>query len=306
MTAGSAHVGAMREPLRLGLFGYGEVAHALALGLSRAGLGSIAAYQRRPLSALALERARQSDVWLVDAPADLAASCDVVIALTQGGEALRAAQSIACALTPAHCYADLSSASPSTKQAIATLLAPTGASFVDGVIEASPLERGHALPVLLSGPGAKRFDALLRPWGLQTRCVGEAAGDASLIKALRNLLVKGQMALLIEAMTAARQVGVEEELFASVAGWYDALPFAENATRVLRTTPIHAARRAEEAQAARAILHELGLDPVMAQATSQVLGRVAALDLRSALGGVAPATLEEALQCMAPAVGRAG
>jgi 3-hydroxyisobutyrate dehydrogenase-like beta-hydroxyacid dehydrogenase len=110
--------------------------------------------------------------------------------------------------------------------------------------------------------------------------------------------MKGQIALLIECAIAARRYGISDEVLASVAEWYDALPFMANATRVLRTTTVHAARRAEEAEIAQAILEELGIEPVMTRATVTLLGRIAKLGLRERLGGVVPDSHETALDLM--------
>jgi hypothetical protein len=92
----------------------------------------------------------------------------------------------------------------------------------------------------------------------------------------------------------------------SAAQWHDALPWRANALRIIRTTPVHAGRRAEEADMARALLESLGVDPVMTRATVDVLGRVATLGLRDALGDRSPQTIEAAIDLMAPAVRRGG
>ena len=57
---------------------------------------------------------------------------------------------------------------------------------------------------------------------------------------------------------------------------------------------------------ARALLESLGVDPVMTRATVDVLGRVAALGLRDALGDRSPQTIEAAIDLMTPAVRRGG
>jgi len=205
---------------------------------------------------------------------------------------------MADALRAHHCYVDLASAAPATKREIAKVLAPSGALFADGAIEGSPLEHGHRFPIIVSGPGAAAFSAAMAPWGMRISTVGAEVGRAAAIKGLRHVLMKGQIALLIECAIAARRYGISDEVLASVAEWYDALPFMANATRVLRTTTIHAARRAEEAEMAQAILGELGIEPVMTRATATVLGRIAKLGLRERLGGVVPASLETAVELM--------
>jgi 3-hydroxyisobutyrate dehydrogenase-like beta-hydroxyacid dehydrogenase len=284
--------------LRLGILGYGEVGHGLALGLGRAGLASIAAYQREPHSALTKERARASGVRLVSSPAELAEAADLVIAVTQGTESLNAARSMREALRAHHCYVDLASATPRTKHEIAEIVGASGALFADGAIEGSPLDHEHRFPIIVSGPGAAAFSDAMAAWGMRIRVVGAEVGRAAAIKGLRHILMKGQIALLIECALAAKRCGISEEVLASAAEWYDALPFMANATRLLRTTTVHAARRAEEAEMAQAILEELGIEPVMTRATVTLLAKIAKLGLRERLGGVVPDSHETAVDLM--------
>jgi 3-hydroxyisobutyrate dehydrogenase-like beta-hydroxyacid dehydrogenase len=138
----------------------------------------------------------------------------------------------------------------------------------------------------------------MTPWDMRISVVGAEVGRAAAIKGLRHILMKGQIALLIECAIGAKRYGISEEVLASVAEWYDALPFMANATRVLRTTTVHAARRAEEAEIAQAILEELGIEPVMTRATVTLLGRIAKLGLRERLGGVVPDSHETAVDLM--------
>ena len=128
--------------------------------------------------------------------------------------------------------------------------------------------------------------------------IGTEIGSAAGIKALRHILIKGQMALLIEASVAARRYGLEAELFKSVAEWYDSSSFMANADRVLRTVTVHAKRRAEEADMAKALLTDLGIESIMTAATSVLLHRIGDLGLRVSLGAVPPASAKEAIDLM--------
>ncbi len=289
-----------RRQLRLGIVGYGEVGHGLALGLGQAGLASIAAYQRNGGSALTRARAHASGVRLVSSPAELADCADLIIAVTQGIESVNAARAIANSLGPDHCYVDLASTTPQAKHDIGAIIAARGALFADGAIEGSPLEHGHRIPIIVSGPAAAAFARALMPWGMRITVVGPDIGRATAIKALRHILMKGQIALLIECLAAARRYGISNEVLASVAEWYDALPFMDNASRLLRTTAIHAKRRCEEAEVALSVLDELGIEPIMTRGTVALLGQVAKLGLRERLGGVIPESHDVAMELMQP------
>ena len=286
------------QQIRLGIYGYGEVGHGIAYGLAKAGLVSIAAYQRPPLMQLAIDRAQLARVRRVESPAELAARSDLILAATQGTEALRAAEAISAHLTPAHCYVDLASATPKIKQAIAASLAASGAEFADGILEGSPLEAEHRVPILACGPGAARFGNTMNPWGMRITAIGPEIGRAAAIKGLRHIMTKGHIALLIECAIAARRYGIADEVFASVAEWFDSAPFQSTASQVLRSTTVHARRRAEEVAMAAAMMDEMGIEPIMCSATEKLLGKIADLDLRTSLGGAAPATVEAALRLM--------
>ena len=291
-------------PPRLGLVGLGEIGHGLALGLRGAGLGGVVAWQRDAGREHVRRRAAEAGVRLLDAPGAIGAEADLVIAATQGSQALDAARAVAPALGASHLYVDLSSASPEVKREVEATLAARGTAFVDGVLEGSTLEHAHRVPILASGPGARAFADLMSPWGMRIEVVGPVTGQASAVKLLRSVLMKGTIALLVECLAAARAAGVDAQVIASAAQWHDALPWRANALRIVRTTPVHAARRAEEADMARALVESLGVDPVMTRATVDLLGRVAALGLRDALGDRSPTTIEAAIDLMAPAVRR--
>lgn len=293
-------------PLRLGLVGLGEIGHGLALGLRDAGLVGTVAWQRDAGREHVRRRAAEAGVRLLESPQALGSEADLLIAVTQGSQAFEAARAIAPALRASQLYVDLSSASPDVKRAIEAALAERGTPFADGVLEGSTLEHAHRVPILASGAGASAFADRMGPWGMRIEVIGAHAGQASAVKLLRSVLMKGTIALLLECLAAARAAGVDAQVIASAAQWHDALPWRANALRIVRTTPVHAARRAEETDMARALLESLGVDPVMTRATVDVLGRVAALGLRDALGDRSPQTIEAAIDLMTPAVRRGG
>jgi hypothetical protein len=58
---------------------------------------------------------------------------------------------------------------------------------------------------------------------------------------------------------------------------------------------VHGERRAREMEEAAATLRELGIDPMMAEATARRMDWAAKLDLRSQFGGEFPKTYAEVL-----------
>ena len=294
----------LRRQIRLGIVGYGEVGHGLALGLHDEGLHDIYVYQRRPDTALNRDRSTLSHVMFASSLCELAERSDIIIAATPGTESLNVATAIAPALLPRHIYLDIASATPDIKRRVGDILAPSGAQVGDGAIEGSPLEDGHRVRLAISGPAAEACALVLVPWGVRVTVVGDALGDAAAIRLLRTIMQKGLTAVLLECAVAAGHYGLRAEMLRSIAQYYDDRPFMDVASRMLRSTAIHAGRRAQEAAMAATTLQEIGVEPIMTSAASRLLARVAALGLKERLDGIVPERYEDALDAMEPALRR--
>ena len=121
--------------------------------------------------------------------------------------------------------------------------------------------------------------AELAELGMDWRVAGMQVGDASSIKMLRSVMIKGLEALSAECMLAARRAGVEGAVLASLQasdpGWDWRGRSAYNLERMM----VHGARRAAEMREVAATLRELGLPDRMAAATAEWQDQIAALHL---------------------------
>lgn len=290
----------MQHQIRLGLVGYGEVGSTLGHGLRASGLDSVVAYDSHafdgPYSGLIQARARAAGVRLVADHAQLAAEADIVLGVTPGSSSLASAASLAAALSPAHVFVDVASATPKIKRAVAARLAPCGALLGDASIVGTPAD-GHALPILASGPAAERMRDALVPWGMRIEPVGPEIGTASGIKIMRSVVMKGMEALLVECLLASSELGIDGAILASIDRTLKR-PFAEVANALLTTGAIHAERRAEEVAMSAEALADAGLDPMMARAAAARLRWVADLDLKRHFGGMVPGTYQDVLAAM--------
>jgi 3-hydroxyisobutyrate dehydrogenase-like beta-hydroxyacid dehydrogenase len=281
-----------RRQIRVGIIGFGEIGNAIGAGLREEGLESISAYDIGAFegteSALIQNRADSAGVRLVRTPAELAAVADYLIAAVPGSDTLAAAEAIAPSLRASHLYADIASATPKVKQAVGAVLRAGGAQIADGGIMGSPHQDGHTMPVLASGPGARKFHAAFVPWGMRIEVVGAELGAGSGIKIIRSVVMKGIEALCIECGLASTRYGIHDEVFGSIAKWLDQRSFLETMKFFLRTDAIHAGRRAEEAAMSADALEEVGIEPVMTRSTVALLQRTADMGLREAFGGVVP------------------
>ncbi|HTM03525.1 MAG TPA: NAD(P)-binding domain-containing protein, partial [Vicinamibacterales bacterium] len=106
--------------MRIGFIGFGEAGFTIGKGLRDAGLEQLFAYDvathSRDRGPLIQSRAGQAGAQLVDSPAALASSADVLLSTVTCSSALEAATQHAPYLTPAHLYADLNSVSPDVKR----------------------------------------------------------------------------------------------------------------------------------------------------------------------------------------------
>ena len=167
---------------------------------------------------------------------------------------------------PGVLWADLNTASPGTKRQLAGLAEDAGVPFADVAMMAPVPGRGLRVPMLASGPGAARYAALLGPLGAAIEVLDGPAGLAASKKLLRSVFYKGMAASIVEALDAARAAGEEQWLAEHISA---ELAAADAATvdRITEGTRRHAVRRAAEMEAAADMLTELGVPPLMADAS---------------------------------------
>jgi 3-hydroxyisobutyrate dehydrogenase-like beta-hydroxyacid dehydrogenase len=163
-------------------------------------------------------------------------------------------------------WADLNTASPGIKRRLAGLAHDAGVPFADVAMMAPVPGRGLRVPMLASGAGAGRYAALLTPLGAGIEVLDGPAGLAASKKLLRSVFYKGMAASIVEALDAARAAGDEPWLREHIAAELAAME-AASLDRITRGTRQHAVRRAAEMAAAASMLAELGVPPLMADAS---------------------------------------
>ena len=202
--------------------------------------------------------------------ASTVAGADVVLVVTGAAEAAHVFDAIVEALPVDALIADLSTSAPVDKAERAAKTAAHGAAFVDVALMTPVPGSGLRTLSFVSGPGAERYAAALRPLGVPVEVVGDRAGDASTRKLLRSVTMKGLAAIVIEAVRAAERAGVAEWLWADLVAEMEAAD-SGLLERLLRGTGVHAGRRVHEMEASAALLSSLGVDPVMTRATIEAL-----------------------------------
>lgn len=268
---------------RIAMIGFGEAGRAFVSGWGEAARGRVAAHDIKaadPAQAPAMAvAAAERGIACHALPAEALEGAAVAFCLVTADQALAAAEAAAPHLPPGTLWLDGNSCAPGTKRAAAQAIEAAGGRYVDLAIMAPVHPRKHQTPALLGGPHADAALDILSPFGMNLRKAGERVGDASSIKMLRSVMIKGFEALTAECLLAARRAGVEEAVLASLQasdpGWDWAARGAYNLERMMA----HGARRSAEMREVAATLRELGLPDRMASATVDWQAQIAALGL---------------------------
>jgi 3-hydroxyisobutyrate dehydrogenase-like beta-hydroxyacid dehydrogenase len=212
---------------------------------------------------------------------------------------VKAAGQTAPHLTSRHLYADLNSVSPAAKQAVGRAVSAAGARFVEVAMMAAVPPHGHKVPMLLGGAAAPEFEALMTPLGMCMEVVStDQIGRAVAVKMFRSVIYKGLEALIFECVLGASQYGAEARVFASLEKDFPGVDFKKLADYMVGRVVVHGERRAREMEEVAATLRELGIDPMMAEATARRMDWAARLDLRVQFGGEFPKTYAEVLDAI--------
>lgn len=264
--------------------GFGEAGQAFASGLKPANL-AIAAYDLKLDDPSLAGACQKTMADLAVTPCDLTAQARHVICLVTADQALTAAESAAPYLHPDALWFDGNSCSPGRKrQAAATIGAQR---YIDLAIMAPVHPRLHRTPTLVSGQNAVQAAQALAGFGMQADDVGDQVGQASTIKMLRSVIVKGLEALTAESFLAARAAGVQSAVLDSLQNSDPDINWAARGAYNLERMLVHGARRAAEMDEVAATLRELGLPDRMAQATALWQRDLAALARGAGPGDVA-------------------
>lgn len=246
------------------LLGLGEAGSALATDLLAAGV-VLRAYDP-------VVGAPEGAVQCTD-ERDAARGAHLVLSVNSASVARQAMSDGLPGLGPTAVWADLNTGSPGLKQELAALARAEGAVFADVAIMAPVPGKGLSVPLLASGPGAAAVIERLGPLGAHVTLQPGEAGEAAQRKLLRSVFFKGLAAAVVEALEAAEAAGCRDWLVDNI-GAELAESGPTTVDRLVGGSHQHAKRRREEMAAAVDMLHELGVDPLVATASRDLLTRL--------------------------------
>jgi 3-hydroxyisobutyrate dehydrogenase-like beta-hydroxyacid dehydrogenase len=253
------------QTLVIAVLGLGEAGSLIARDLLRAGV-LVRGYDPAV--------AAGDGITATASEADAARGADLVLSVNSAKAAVDAFTAGRPGLRPGALWADLNTASPGTKRQLAEIAGAAGVPFADVAMMAPVPGRGLRVPMLASGDGAARFAAVLRPLGADIEALDGPAGFAATKKLLRSVFYEGMAAAVVEALDAAGAAGDEPWLREHIAAELAAAD-AGTIERIIDGTRRHAVRRTAEMEAAADMLTELGVPPLIADASRAVHERLA-------------------------------
>ncbi|MDB6454391.1 NAD(P)-dependent oxidoreductase [Falsirhodobacter sp. 20TX0035] len=262
--------------------GFGEAAEAFAKGWGTGAPDHLRAYDEKrddpATAAVPQGRAEAAGVALTDRVGALAGA-QAVFCLVTADRAVLAAEQAAPYLEAGAFWFDGNSCSPGAKRQSAAIIEGVGGRYVDVAIMAPVYPRMHKTPLLIAGPHAEDAEALLRALGMEPRIAGDRVGEASAIKMIRSVMIKGMEALTAECLLAARRAGIEDRVLTSLTASNPNIDWPKQAAYNLERMMVHGRRRASEMREVAATLSELGLPNALASATADWQQRIGDLTL---------------------------
>jgi 3-hydroxyisobutyrate dehydrogenase-like beta-hydroxyacid dehydrogenase len=260
-----------RNTPRISFIGFGEAGQAVAGGLRDSGIETIAAWDilfPEPEGAPLRQAGERMGARLASSAADAVHGSDLIVSAVTAASSLEAARSVEPHLVGNPYFLDINSVSPGRKQETERLLG-SKARYVDVAILAAIHPARHQTPLLLAGSHAEAVLPLLVD-ELEMRGViaGPETGAAAALKMVRSVMIKGIEALTLECFLAAKRAGIVDEVAASLKNNYPTLDWNSVIEYNIERMASHGVRRADEMDQVAETLRELGIEPLMATATS--------------------------------------
>ncbi|WP_341487773.1 DUF1932 domain-containing protein [Pararhizobium sp. A13] len=279
---------------KIAMLGFGEAARAIVAGWHASNQGTVSVistfdvkYDDVAQRPDIVEVCRDLRVQCAETVGEALAGSDAIFSLVTADRALDAAKSAGEFIRAGALYFDCNSCAPSTKKAASAAINNAGSRYVDVAVMAPIHPARHRTLMLLAGTAAEEAHRLLATLGMNTKVVGPEIGQASAIKMLRSVMIKGMEALTAECMLAARRAGVEEAVVASLQASDPGFDWRARSAYNLERMIVHGARRAAEMQEVANTLCDFGLPDRMTRAAVEWQRQIADLSLSASEGSLA-------------------
>lgn len=279
--------------MHVGFVGFGEAAFELASGLREQGLNKMTAYD--PLwnvpmhSERIADRAASAGVALVQRAEAVLENTNVVIVAVPADKALQASIELKSYVKSGMLYVDVSASSPAVKKQAAAHIQEKGGRFIDAAMMGPLPVYKQSVPILASGTGTDEWIAAMQPYAMNITKVSQVPGEATAVKLIRSIYMKGVAGLYIELLEAAHEFGVETLVLDSLSETINGRSFEETMNRLVTGTAFHATRRSIELGGTIEMLDAANIDSSMSKAAKEKIEKLASLNVKEKWNGEKPA-----------------
>lgn len=288
--------------MKIGFIGFGEAAYCMSIGLREEGVHDIVAYDvmmtHSEVGKVIEKRAAEAGVILLRSNIEVVQQSEILFVAVPSSCAMDVCNEICDHLRAGQIYADVSASTPTVKQQVWANIQDKGVLFVDvAMLGSLPLEK-HKVPIMASGNGARSLYEKMTPYGMKITCSSENAGDASAIKLIRSIFMKGLAGLMLEMLQVSEYYQVSDQVVTSIGKSLDGIAFQSHLDRLITGTAIHAKRRAAEIKGSIQLCEVAGIKCPMTIASKGKHDLLASYDFPDKFQGINPKQWQEILNIM--------
>ncbi len=273
------------EVMKVGFIGFGEAAYEISKGLISQGFNSIRAYdvmqEDVKIGPLIHKKAKETNMNLANSLEDLVKENNIIFSAVPASNTLEVFQNIKNSLKQNTYYIDLTAATPNIKKQIESESKSLNVNYIDAALMGPVPVYKHKVPMLISGDGSEEIHDIFTDYEMDLTIVGSSAGNASAIKLIRSIYMKGLSTLMIEMLSAAEKENVSDIVITSIAETMNKTDFEGTMSRLVMGTAIHSGRRAGEMEGVIQMLDDLDLNNDMSLATKNTLEKITDTDIRN-------------------------
>lgn len=288
----------------VGFLGFGKAAFTIAEDLIAAGLKSLTVYDKNwdvePYSAAIIQNAEKLSVRIALSPSELASRAQVVISMVTPASSEEAFLSIAPYLSDNSFFIDMNSSSPMTKRSCYNYVCANNPTvhYLDGCILGAVSEKRIKTPVLLCGLKASQVKEFLDKYGANIEVLEGLPGDASAVKMVRSVFMKGIEALFVETLHAAQAYNIQKQVVATIKDTFETLTFDQLVNMLVTTHAIHGRRRQGEMEEVIDTLKAKNIDAKMSERTLEKFKWSTELALAECFNNMLPARYDSVIEAI--------
>jgi len=280
--------------MNIGFIGYGEVGFEMSKGFLEEGIETILVYDYLYESEIVQNRVEETGVILCRTYEELLQHpLDVLFLAVPAHQSNNVWKKVINLLNNDTIYVDVTTSTATEKKEVFETLMNKEKLFVDAALMGPLTVHKHQVPINASGNGASLFEKLMTPYKMNISTISTVPGEATNIKFIRSIYMKGISALLVEVLFVAHDLGLEDIVLESISKSMDEMPFERITNRLITGSVTHSARRVVEMENVIQFLNENGKDAAMAVATRDKLKWLTDLELKDKFNNNIPKEWKE-------------